>query len=231
MSLPLFEAPQYTTTIPSTGETVKFRPFLVKEQKTLLMAQGADITQQIDAINQVITACTNGKVDVRKLSSFDAEYLFLQIRSRAVGENVEMVLTCECGEKTDATLDVTHVQVLKNPDHSNNIDLGNNRLITMRYPRLEEVEEVTANRTVDGIIKLIASSIDTIWNGDDKYDAVDYTVAELIEFVEGLSPADLDQVEKFFDTMPTLAHDINWTCRACDSKNHVRVEGIQNFFA
>jgi hypothetical protein len=232
MALPKFEAPVYSLQLPSTGETVKYRPFLVKEQKSLLLATNSDVTQQIDAINEIIAACTFNKVDAAKLASFDAEYLFLQIRAKSVGEKVQMTLTCgHCEHKSDAMLDVTQVGVKTTAGHSNSIEFGGNRILKMRYPRLEEVEELAANRTVDGIIRLIARSIDSIWDADEMYAATDYSTAELIEFVEALSPADLDALEKFFETSPVLAHDIEWDCANCKEHNKIRVEGIQSFFA
>jgi hypothetical protein len=232
MALPKFEAPVYSLQLPSSGETIKYRPFLVKEQKSLLLATNSNVTQQIDAINGIIDNCTFNKLNVDKLASFDAEYLFLQIRAKSVGEKVQMSLTCgHCEHKSDATLDVTTVGVKKTEGHTNSIEFGGGRILKLRYPRLEEVEELANNRTVDGIINLIATSIDNIWDGDEMYAATDYTRAELVEFVEALSPGDLESIEQFFETAPVLAHDIAWDCTECKEHNKIRVEGIQSFFA
>lgn len=230
MSLPVFDTPVSTVALPSNGEVVKFRPFLVKEQKQLLMAAQEGVEQQNAAIEGVIHACTFGKVDASKLPSFDVEYLFLNIRAASVGENVELVLTCSCGAKQDATLDVTKVNVEKNPDHRNSIDLDNNITLQMRYPHLREVDDLLEAKDVDGIIKLIARSIDSIWQGDEKFSAADHSVAEMIEFVESMSPQSLDKIEKFFATMPVIRHRMEWDCKECGKHNEVTLEGIQSFF-
>lgn len=230
MSLPVFDTPIHSVTLPGSGDTVKFRPFLVKEQKQLLMAASADTNEQNDVIEATINACTFGKVDAAKLASFDVEYLFMQIRARSVGEFVDMVLTCGCGAKTDARLDLTSVKIEKSDRHSSKIDLGDGNLINMRYPSLRDVDEMSGDRSADGVIKMIASSIDTIWQGDNLYNATDYSVGELIDFVENLSPTNLAKIEEFFETMPALNHKMEWQCRDCSKHNEVVLEGIQSFF-
>ena len=230
MSLPVFDTPTYTCKLPSSGETVKYRPFLVKEQKQLLMAASGSAEQQIDAVENIIASCSFGKLDPKKMPNFDIEYLFMQIRAHSVGENIELNLTCGCGEKTTGVLDITTVEVKKDVGHTNTIELDQNLTLVMRYPRMREVEEMLQAGNVDGIIKLIAKNIDSIWQNDEKYSAMDYSVAELIEFVEGLSPASLDKIESFFSTMPVLSHEIEWDCSACGEHNKVTLEGMQSFF-
>jgi hypothetical protein len=230
MSLPVFETPIYSIVLPGSGETVKFRPFLVKEQKQLLMAASAESEQQTTAVEEIVRSCTFGKVETSKIASFDVEYLFMNIRARSVGENIDLVLTCECGAKTDHVVDITTVQVDKSDEHQTNIELDNDFIVKMRHPRMREVDDLVNNGGVDGIIKIIARSIDTIWQGETMYSAADYTVAEMIEFVENLSPASLDKIERFFATMPVLRHRINWQCAECGNNNQVTLEGIQSFF-
>ena len=230
MSLPVFDTPISSIVLPSNVEVVKFRPFLVKEQKQLLMAAQEGVEQQNEAIEGIINACTFGKVNANKLPSFDVEYLFMNIRAASVGENVELVLTCSCGAKQDTVLDVTKVQVEKTPEHKDTIDLDNNITLKMRYPHLREVDELLQAKDVDGIIKLIAKSIDSIWQGDEKFSAADHSVAEMIEFVESMNPQSLDKIEKFFATMPVVRHKIDWDCKECSKHNEVTLEGIQSFF-
>jgi hypothetical protein len=230
MSLPVFDAPIHSVVLPGSGETVKFRPFLVKEQKQLLMAAQAESREQNQVIAAVIHACTWGKVDASTLASFDVEYLFLQLRARSVGEFVDMVLTCTCGTKTDARLDLTACKVEKAENHSKHMDLGNDCSIDLRYPGLDEVDALVEDRSVDGVIKMIASSIDTIWQQDNMYKASDYSLQELIDFVENLSPGNLANIENFFETMPVLRHTMSWKCRECEKDNNVVLEGIQSFF-
>lgn len=230
MSLPVFETPIYSLVLPGSGDTVKFRPFLVKEQKQLLMAGNADSEQQLTAIEETIRACTFNKVDPTRLPSFDVEYLFMNIRARSVGETVDLVLTCECGAQTDQQLDITEVQVDRPEGHEHTIDLGKDVILKMRYPRLREVEDLINNGGVDGIITIIARSIETIWQGDTMYASTDYTLAELIEFVENLSPSSLEKIEKFFATLPALRHSVSWQCKECNKDNKIVLEGIQSFF-
>lgn len=230
MALPVFDTPKYKTKLPSSGQLVEYRPFVVKEQKMLLMATEASVDEQVDAVYRAVDACTFGVLDVSKLASFDVEYLFLQIRARSVGERIDMVLTCECTAKQNSTLDITSVEVQHDADHTNVIDLTNNVLVKLRYPTMKEVDNLTQNRTVDGVIALVARSIDSIWQGDEMYAALDYSLAELIEFVENLSPASLEKIEKFFTSMPILRHTLEWDCAECSQHNQVTLEGIQSFF-
>jgi hypothetical protein len=231
MALPVFDTPISTIALPSNGALVKFRPFLVKEQKQLLMAAQEGVDQQNDAIEGIINACTFGKVNANKLPSFDVEYLFIHIRAASVGEKVELVLTCPCGAKQDTALDVTKIKVDKQEDHKNVVELDNNISLTMRYPHLREIDELLAAKDVDGIIKLIAKSIETVWQGDEMFSAADHSVAEMIDFVESMSPQSLDKIEKFFATMPVIRHTVEWDCKECAKHNEVTLEGIQSFFA
>lgn len=231
MGLPLFDAPRYTLTLPSNGEKIEYRPFLVKEQKQLLMATQASLEEQIMAINRVVEACTFEKIRPGKLPSFDVEYLFLQIRARSVGEVVDMVLTCECEAKQDTKLDIAAVEVNKPAGHVKEIEVGGDVMVVMRYPTLEELELIGADRSVESIIRIIARSIESIWQADQMFAATDYSEAELIEFVENLSPVGLEKMENFFATMPVLQHVLEWDCDACGKHNAVSLEGVQSFFA
>jgi hypothetical protein len=227
----MFTTPKHRVELPSTGEKVEFRPFLVKEQKLLLMATNGDAEQQITAMNEVIRACTFNKVDAEHLPAFDAEFLFLNIRAHSVGENVNIVMTCSCEAKQDAKLDVTAIRVDRSKDHNKTIDVDNNVSIEMRYPTLTDLSTMQAESNIDSIINLIAGSIDSIWEGEERYDAADYTAAELVEFVENLNPATLDRLENFFATMPVLRHKMEWDCKECGKHNEVVMEGMNSFFA
>jgi len=231
MTLPVFDVPQFSTMLPSTGAKVVFRPFLVKEQKQLLMAVAGSSEEQIDAVNNIIDACTFNKLNVRRLPAFDVEFLFLQIRAKSIGENVEVVLTCaNCGEKSKSVLDVTKVEVKKPEGHNNVIDLGNDCIIKMDYPRLEELEIDPDVPSVERIIGLIAGCIQSIWQGEEMFAAEDYSMDELIEFVDNLSPGNLAKIEDFFKTMPAIQHVFEWDCGKCEHHNRIVMEGLQNFF-
>ena len=231
MSLPLLTTPKHRIELPSTGEKVEFRPFLVKEQKLLLMATNGSAEQQISAMNEVIRACTFDKVNAQQLPAFDAEYLFLNIRAHSVGENVNIVMTCSCEAKQDAKLDVTSIKVNRSENHNKLIEVDDQVSIEMRYPTLVELSTMQEETNIDSVINLIAGSIDSIWQGEERFAADDYSVAELIEFVESLSPAVLDKLENFFVTMPVLRHNMEWDCKECGKHNTVTMEGMNSFFA
>jgi ribosomal protein L44E len=225
--------PVYSIELPSTGEVIKYRPFLVREQKQLLIAQNAGLEQQTQAVIDLVAECTFNKLDVRKLPAYDLEFLFLRLRANSVGENIDLVLTCgECENRQDAQLDLTAVQVKKYPDHNNNVDLGGGLLVNLADPDLENLAVLrgSANPDVNQIIRLIASCIKTIWKDEDMYSALDYSPAELIEFVENLSPANFGKLEQFFLSMPKLRHEINFKCNKCGADNTAALEGLQSFF-
>ena len=231
MSLPLLTTPKHRIELPSTGEKIEFRPFLVREQKLLLMATNGNAEQQISAMNEVIHACTFGKINAQQLPAFDAEFLFLNIRAHSVGETVNIVMTCSCEAKQDAKLDVTTIKVDRPATHNKIIDVDGNISIEMRYPTLIDLSTLQAETNIDSIINLIAGSIDSIWEGDERIAAQDYSAAELVEFVESLSPAVLDKLENFFATMPVLRHTMDWDCKECGKHNNVVMEGMNSFFA
>jgi hypothetical protein len=231
MSLPLIDVPKYTTELPSNGEKITFRPFIVREQKQLLLAVNGDAEQQIKAVEDVIQACTWNKINITKLPAYDIEYLFLQIRARSVGETVDLSLTCKnCSHKQPYKLDLTNVSVNKPQGHVSNIDLGQGLIVKMQDPNLISVDELRRNYTADGIIELIAKSIDSIWKNDELFSAKDYSLKELIEFVENLNPQNLTLIESFFDSLPVLKHELEFKCTECETDNSITLEGLQSFF-
>ena len=230
MSLPTFDVPRHSVKLPSNKEAVQFRPFLVKEQKQLLMALGGSKEEQITAIEHIVNACTFNKVDARRLAAFDVEYLFLQIRAKSIGEKVELQLSCGCGVKTQADLDITTVEVAHNEHHSDTIDLGSDILVKLRYPRIQDIEQM-GEPNPDDVIRLIAGCIQSIWRGEEMFASEDYTMQDLVEFVEGLSPSGYDKLENLLATMPVLRHKLDWTCAGCGTANSISLEGMQSFFA
>ena len=234
MALPKIDVPQYTIQLPSTGESVKIRPFLVREQKQLLIAQNGDYEQQTDAVLDIVEACTFNKLQVTKLPAYDVEYLFLQIRSRSVGENIDVILTCnECDNKQDGKIDISAVGVEKFEGHASNVDLGNGIVLTLKDPDLKEVAKLKENVATagpDAIIQMLATCIKAVWQAEEMYDAADYSTAELIEFVENLNPANLTKIESYFNSMPVLRHEIDFKCEKCGADNRATLEGLQSFF-
>jgi hypothetical protein len=231
MALPTLDVPKYHTVLPSTGEKILFRPFIVREQKQLLVAVNGDADQQIQAIEDIVRTCTYEKIDPTRIPASDAEHLFLQIRARSIGEQVDLNLTCgECAATQNARLDLTAVQVHQPAGHEHTLDLDGNILLKMSDPNMRIMDAVRRENTPDAVIELIAHSIDSIWQGDEMFAAADYTLAELIDFVENLSPRNLEQLETFFETLPVLKHDIGFECKKCGAKNNAALEGLQSFF-
>jgi len=231
MSLPKLEVPVYTTELPSTKEKVEYRPFLVKEQKKLLIALNGDLEQQVNAVNELVEECTYQKVSSKTSPAYDIEYLFLQIRAKSVGESIDIILTCnKCEHKQDAKLDITTVKVHKPEAHKSEVDLGNNLLLTMKDPDILELAELREDLNSDNILKFVASSIKTIWKGDEMYDTKDYSKEELLEFVDELSPQHLEKINVFFETLPTLRHELDFKCVKCETENKAVLEGLQSFF-
>tara|TARA_Y100001938_G_scaffold96267_1_gene131715 strand:+ start:19 stop:738 length:720 start_codon:yes stop_codon:yes gene_type:complete len=238
MPLPKIATPTYELVLPSSDRKVKYRPFLVKEEKILIIAMESEDQKQItDAIKTVINNCilTRG-IKVDKLSTFDIEYLFLNIRGKSVGENVEIYVTCPDDNETKVPVVVPldEIKVQKNPEHNKDIKLDENLIMRMRYPSLNEFVksnfDLDEDITVDQSFDLIISCIDQIYNEEESWSASDCTKKEMTEFIEQLSSKQFKDVEKFFDTMPKLSHTIKVTNPKTKVKNEILLEGLSSFF-
>lgn len=232
MSLPRIDVPQYTCTLPSTGQQLQFRPFLVKEQKQLLIALGGDELARFNTVKAVVAVCfENNELNVDTLSSADLEYLFLQLRIRSVGENVDLVLTCaECGNKQDGSLDLLSVAVTTPAGHVRDIDLDTGLSISLRDPDMAQVAAIKQATSMDEIIIIVAGCITGIWKDDEFFDVRDYSLQQLVEFIENLSPQHLERFNEFFRTLPTLTHALDYKCNKCGADNSAVLEGLQSFF-
>ena len=238
MPLPKIATPTYELVLPSSDRKVKYRPFLVKEEKILIIAMESEDQKQItDAIKTVINNCilTRG-IKVDKLSTFDIEYLFLNIRGKSVGENVEIYVTCPDDNETKVSVVVPldEIKVQKHPEHNKDIKLDENLIMRMRYPSLNEFVksnfDLDEDITVDQSFDLIISCIDQIYNEEESWSASDCTKKEMTEFIEQLSSKQFKDVEKFFDTMPKLSHTIKVTNPKTKVKNEILLEGLSSFF-
>tara|TARA_X000000368_G_scaffold244375_1_gene193156 strand:- start:4855 stop:5574 length:720 start_codon:yes stop_codon:yes gene_type:complete len=238
MPLPKISTPSYELVIPSNKKKVKFRPFLVKEEKILIMAmESQDSTQIANAIKDVLSACilTRG-VKVNTLSTFDIEYLFLNIRGKSVGEEVEVMVTCPDDGETQVptTINLDDIQVQVNDKHSPDIKLDSEYTLRMKYPSMDEF--VKTNFNVDGSVnvddtfKLIASCVDQVYSEDESWASADCTKKELTDFVESLNSKQFKDIEKFFDTMPKLSHTVKVTNPKTKKENEIVLEGLQSFF-
>ena len=234
MSLPKLNTPTYQLVLPSTEKKIKFRPFLVKEQKLLLMAQNSnDKNEMIQSIAQIIENCTFGKVKGSEAYMFDLEYIFLQIRRKSVGDKIELNVLCEDDGETRVPVEVNlkDVEVQVGDNHTNEIQLNKDVKIIMGYPTLETASQLKEDIEKDeSLFTGIKHSIFQIIDGDTIYNRVDMEDKELDEFVESMSQKNLNDILDFFKTMPKLAHTIKFTNPKTKKKNKVTVEGIESFF-
>ena len=239
MPLPKINTPTFELVLPSTGKKIKYRPFLVREEKILIMAMESNNTNQItDAIVQIMNDCiiTRG-IKVEKLSTFDIEYLFLNVRAKSVGETVEVNVTCPDDGETSVQMeiDIDSIKVQKNKGHRNTIKLDKDLSMKLRYPSLDQfVEsnfEVTGQSNVDQSLKMITSCIDIIYNEEESWSAADSTQKELEEFIEQLNTKQFKQIENFFSTMPKLSHTIIVKNPKTEVESEVVLEGLAAFFS
>jgi hypothetical protein len=238
MPLPKINTPTFELELPSTGKKIRYRPFLVKEEKILVMAMESEDAKQItDAIVQILNDCilTRG-VKVDKLSIFDIEYLFLNIRSKSVGETVEVNVTCPDDGETQVQMeiDLDSIKVKKNKSHRNTIKLDNDLSMKLKYPSLDQFIESNFDSGMSEVsqsLSVISSCIDMIYNEEESWSASDSTKKELEEFLEQLNTKQFKQVEKFFDTMPKLSHTIVVKNPKTEVESEVVLEGLASFFS
>ena len=240
MALPIMSTPTYTMVVPSSGATVKYRPFLVKEEKALLIAQQSeDVVTMIETLKQVVKSCVQDKIDVDKLATFDLEYMFTQIRSKSVGETVDLVFSCDVDHgdqnekaKATVTIDLSTIKVEKSDEHTSKIDLFNNVGVVMKYPTVDIIKKLDGFNTndLDTVFDIMALSIDYIYDGEELFYAKEQSPAEMLQFIENLSAEQFSKVQKFFETMPKLKKEIEYDCPLCGN-HHVKIlEGLQSFF-
>lgn len=236
MSLPKIAKITHELTIPSTGKKVKYRPFLVKEEKVLILAQESGSQKEVArAIKDVIAACvqTRGfKID--ELATFDIEYLFLNIRGSSVGGDVEVIVTCPDDEVTrvPVTIYLDDIAVVFDDEHSQTIKLDDTYSVKMKYPTMEMVMDTDAeNVDVEQSLELIAGCIDQIYSEEESWAAADSSTKELVAWIEELEPKQFQQLERFFETMPKLSHTITVKNPETGVDNDIVLEGMGSFFA
>ena len=240
MPLPKISAPTYELVLPSSNKKIRYRPFLVREEKILIMALESEDTKQItEAIKTVIHNCiiTRG-IKVDKLSTFDIEYLFLNVRGKSVGETVEVNVTCpDDGQtKVPVEIDIDAIKIQKNPKHINIIKLDDNLSVQMNYPSLDQFIETnfetdSQNTQVDQSLNVIMSCINQVYNEEESWSASDCTKKELKEFVESMNSKQFKDIEAFFETMPKLSHKIKITNPNTKVESEVVIEGLASFFS
>jgi len=237
MALPINSTPVYNLILPSSGKEIKFRPFLIKEEKALLLAnQSEDAKVMVDSLKQVIKSCIKDDIDVEDLATFDLEYLFTQIRAKSVGEIVELYLKCDTCEDEKAVakieIDLTQIQVEKNPDHVNKIILFDDVGVALKYPTIDVIKrfENIDNANMDEVFSIVIDCIDYIYTTTEVFHAKDQTKDELNTFLNNLSSEQFKKLQDFFETMPRLKHAIDYKCPVCNKEHHKVLEGLQSFF-
>ena len=237
MALPKLTTPTYELEIPSTDEKISYRPFLVKEEKILLMAMESGKSEDIvNAVKQIVSECTFNKLKLGTMPMFDVEYIFLNIRAKSIGEVSKLKLLCPDDNKTYANVEVNleEVQVQVSDDHTNKIELTDNMGMIMTYPTIDSfaesgIQQINANNMID----IIGSCVLQIYedNGEKVYEAKDQTKKELSEFIEQMNTSQFKQVQKFFDTMPRLKHEIKVKNPKTKKMNDITLAGLNDFFA
>jgi len=236
MALPVLNNPNYEMALPSTGEKIEYRPFLVKEQKILMMAmESKDTSSQSKAVVDIIKNCTFGKLDdkIETLPTFDIEYMFLQIRQKSVGETVDITVTCpDDGEtKVPVTVNLEDINVIKTEGHTNVIMITDKIGMSMKYPTMKQIMSYDLNKldSMEGTFGIIQDCLENIFDDEQVYD--DMSKKELSEFIEQMTTDQFQKVTEFFTTMPKLKHTVKVTNPNTGVENEIVLEGMQSFLA
>ena len=241
MPLPKISTPTYELVLPSTGKTIKYRPFLVKEEKILILALESQSTKEItNAIKQVLKDCILTKgIKVEELPTFDIEYIFLNVRGKSVGESLDLIITCgDDGEtQVPVTVFIDQIEVQKDPEHSTDIHLDSDLVLRMKYPSLDQFIKTNfdfsaeqSSSSIERSFDVITSCIDVIFNAEESWSAADSTKKELTDWIETLNSNQFKEIEKFFDTMPRLSHTVKVTNPKTKIESEVTLEGLTSFF-
>ena len=240
MPLTKITTAEYEVKLPSSGKAIKYRPFLVKEEKILILSLESQDNKQItNAVKQVLKECVISKgIKIDQLPSFDIEYLFLNVRGKSVGETIDLLVTCGDDGETEVpvTISIDEITVSRSDDHSPDVELSDGYTVKMKYPSLSQFVdsnfgELEGKDVVDKSFDMVASSIDMVYNDEEMFSAAECTKKELKEWVESLTSAQFAKIEKFFETMPKLTHTLEVVNPNTKKKNTVVLEGLSDFFA
>lgn len=241
--LPKIETPVYEVKLISTGKTVQFRPFLVKEQKLFLMnTENDDVEATVKVIRQILKNCVLSDIDIDALPVFDLEYLFMHLRARSVSESVNLKYRCnndiksesgeekKCGTINEISFNVLEIQPTLSENHTKKFKLNDKIGIVMKYPTFETMQKAMGKTENDVIMDLIYDSIDQVYDDENVYHMKDSTKEEIIEFVDNLQQKDLENIRTFFETMPKMKKDVHYKCKKCGYEENITLEGVQSFF-
>mgnify|MGYP000347780621 FL=1 len=233
MALPKLQSQVFECEQPSTGASIKYRPFLVKEQKVLMLAQESEDKKQMqNALANIISSCTFEKIDPFTVPMFDVEFLFLRIRGKSVGEKVQLNLLCPDDNETrvKTNLNLEDVGVNQKSGHTNIVNVTDKIKIIMRYPTLNDMVDLDMEENIDGVISMIKRCVDEIQDGETVHSRIDISESELDEFLESLSGSQFEELTSFFDTMPKVSHIMDVKNPKTEKKGEVVLEGLQSFF-
>ena len=234
MALPKLATAKYELTLPSTGQKVEFRPFLVKEEKMLMLAQQEGSQQSlIRAVQDLIDACTFGKLNSKKLPTFDIEYVFLQLRCKSIGEKTTVTIICPDDDETKVNIDInlSEVKCIKEENHTNNIKISDDVGVIFDYPEINKIMKATGSKNdATATFEVIKSCVNQVYDADNVYTRNDMEDKELDEFIESMSHDQFMKVQSFFDTMPKVKHKITVKNPKTEVESDLVLEGLQDFF-
>ena len=241
--LPKIDVPVYELKLISSGKIIRFRPFLVKEQKLLLMAtQSEDPKDSLNVVKQISKNCILDDIDIESLPVFDLEFIFLNLRARSINEIVNLQYKCNnkikdekneevtCGSLEKFDINLLEIEPNKNPNHDKKMMLTEKLGIVMKYPTFEIISNLKSQTEEEILIELLINCIDYIFDGDQIYYSKDVSKEELVEFIDNLQQKDLEKIQQFFETAPKIKKDLSFNCRKCGYKENIVLEGLQNFF-
>ena len=238
MALPKLNVPVYEAILPSTEKVIKYRPFLVKEEKLLLTAQESGDDAVLPAVKQIIKNCIQGEIDVDNMPIFDIEYLFLRLRAKSVGEEVTLGLKpwgCPqndgklCKFTTEVAINLEEIECKKGKNHSSKIMLDDNVGLMMKYPDISQMNMGESESDIMGM-KIIKNSINMIFTEEETHEKDSFTDKELDDFIDSLNTKQMELIRDFFDTMPTIKHTAKYTCETCGEEKETTVQGLNSFF-
>jgi hypothetical protein len=238
MALPKLNVPVYEAILPSTEKVIKYRPFLVKEEKLLFTAQESGEEAVLPAVKQIIKNCVQGELDIDNMPLFDIEYLFLRLRAKSVGEEVTLGLKpwgCPqnngelCEFTTEVSVNLEEIKCVKDKKHTSKIMLDDKIGIMMKYPDISQMNMGESENDILGM-KIIKNSINMIFTEEDTHERDSFTDKELDEFIDSLNTKQMDKIRNFFETMPTLKHTVKYNCKTCGEEKETTVQGLNSFF-
>ena len=237
MALPKLNVPVYEAVIPSTEKVIKYRPFLVKEEKLLLTAQESGENAVLPAVKQILKNCVQGEIDVDNLPIFDIEYVFLRLRAKSVGEEITLGLKpwgCPqndgelCKFTTEVSVNLEEIKCVKDKTHTSKIMLDNKIGIMMKYPDISQLNTKGSENEMG--FEVIKKCINMIFTEEETHERDSFTDKELDDFIDSLNTKQMEKIKNFFDTMPVLKHTVKYTCKTCDEEKETTLQGLQSFF-